>query len=163
MVKGMNTESRPRFLKIISSDYISLLCVLTPVVCWGIYFFLIYFIYFPEFIRKWIPAEIEAAPFFFYLGGISLPVCIPVLLWRMRYINDVFFRGIEVKGIVANILVEMDKVKIELSYEFNGIEYKKNITLNNDKKTSAFKPGDGIVLLVNADDPGKCIIRDLYV
>ncbi len=159
----MSNKPKASIVRIIQSDYLALLGVLFPTVSLIMYICVAYFGYFPGF-RGHDPIQgTEGAPLFFYLFIAGLVVGIPVTIWRIRSIQQIFSKSVEVVGQVTNISFYKDRGRVEYSYTYLGQNYSGGNAIMKTGKTQQLHTGNQVVLLVNPDEPKRALIRDLYV
>jgi len=159
----MSNKPKASIVRIIQSDYLALLGVLFPTISLIMYISVAYFGYFPGF-RGHDPIQgTEGAPLFFYLFVAGLVVGIPVAIWRIRSIQQIFSKSVEVVGQVTNISFYKDRGRVEYSYTYQGQNYSGGNAIMKTGKTQQLRSGNQVVLLVNPDDPKRALIRDLYI
>ena len=159
----MTERAKPSIVRIVQSDYLALLGILFPAVSFVMYVCVAYFGFFPGF-RGHDPIQgTEGAPLFFYMVIIGLAVGLPLALWRIRSIEQMFANSREVAGHITNIYFHRDRGRVEYSYTYQGQNYSGGNAIMKTGKTRQLHSGDQVVLLVNPDDPARALIRDLYV
>jgi hypothetical protein len=159
----MENKAKPSIIRIIQSDYLALIGVLVPLVSLIMYISVAYFGYFPGFRGRDPIQGTEGAPVFFYLFIIGLVLGLPLAFWRIRAIQQLFSKGMEVIGQITNISFYRDRGRVEYSYSHAGQAYSGGNAIMKTRKTQQLRPGNQIVLLVNPDEPKRALIRDLYV
>ena len=159
----MTEKAKPSIVRILQSDYLALFGILVPVVTLIMYACVAYFGYFPGFRGRDPIQGTEGAPFFFYLFIIGLVVGIPLAIWRIRSIQQVFSKSVEVVGQITNISFYKDRGKVEYSYTYQSQSYSGGNAIMKTGKTQQLRSGSQVVLLVNSDEPKRALIRDLYV
>jgi hypothetical protein len=159
----MANKTKPSLVRIIQSDYLALLGILVPVVSLIMYVCVAYFGYFPG-LRGRDPIQgTEGAPLFFYLFIIGLVIGLPLAIWRVRSIQQMFANSVEVNGQVTDISFFRDRGRVEYSYSYQGQNYSGGNAIMKTGKTLQLRPGSQIMLLVNPNEPKRALIRDLYV
>jgi hypothetical protein len=159
----MNSNiSQPSVARIVKSDYVALLTVLSPVVFWLMYLALAYFGYLPN-PRGRKPLSDSDAPFFLKLALITTFICLPLLIWRVRHFQTVFANGEAVNGRIAKVSFFRDRGRIEFTYTYAGRQYHAKNALHKTKEATAFKEGDEVVIVVSRSNPKRSYIRDLFV
>ena len=159
----MSEKARPSIVRIVQADYLALLGILVPVVSLIMYICIAYFGFFPGF-RGHDPIQgTEGAPFFFYLFIIGLVIGIPLAIWRVRSIQQIFSKSVEVVGRISNISFYKDRGRVEYSYTYQGQNYSGGNAIMKTRITQQLSSGSQVVLLVNPDQPKNALIRDLFV
>lgn len=159
----MSNEPKASIVRIIQSDYLALLGVLVPVVSLILYICVAYLGYFPGF-RGHDPIQgTEGAPLFLYMSIIGLVVGLPLAIWRIRSIQQIFAKSVEVIGQVTNISFYKDRGRVEYSYTYQNKNYSGGNAIMKTGKTQQLRSGSQVMLLVNPDEPKQALIRDLYV
>jgi hypothetical protein len=159
----MANKTKPSLVRIIQSDYLVLLGILIPVVSLIMYACVAYFGYFPGFRGRDPIQGTEGAPLFFYLFIIGLVIGLPLAIWRIRSIQQIFANSVEVNGQVTDISFFRDRGRVEYSYSFQGQNYSGGNAIMKTGKTLQLRPGSQVMLLVNPNEPKRALIRDLYV
>ena len=156
-------KPKPSLIRIIQSDYIAMLGVLAPVVLLAMYIAVAYFGFLPGF-RGHDPIQgTEGVPFFFYGFIVALVLGIPSVIWRSKTIQNVFANGEEVTGRIELIHFRRDRGNVVYRYEYQGKPYAGANAIMKNARTQELQPGMEIILIVNKDDPGRALIRDLYI
>jgi hypothetical protein len=159
----MTEKPKPSIIRIVQSDYLAVLGILVPVVSFIMYVCIAYLGYFPG-LRGRDPIQgTEGAPLFLYLFIIGLVVGIPLAIWRIRSIQQIFSKSVEVVGEITNISFYKDRGRVEYAYSYMGQDYSGGNAIMKTRKTQQLSTGNQIVLLVNPDEPKRALIRDLYV
>jgi hypothetical protein len=155
-------KPKPSLVRIIQSDFIAMLGVLAPAVFLVAYIAIAYFGFLPGF-RGHDPIQgTEGAPFFLYGFIVTLILGIPAVIWRFKTIQKVFASGTEVVGKIENVYFRRDRGNVVYRYEYQGKSYSGVNAIMKNSRTQALMPGMEIVLIVDKDDSGRALIRDLY-
>ena len=153
-------KSNPSIYWTLQSDYRASLGVLLPVVSWLLYLFVTHF----GLANGYDPLRGAAgAPFFFYLGLVSLLVGGALLYWRFSLIWSLFARGVEVTGTIAKIIFYRDRGRVRYAYTYQGESYQVESIIFKNKRTRGWREGVELVLIVDPDDPQHALIRALYI
>ena len=156
-------KPRPALVRIIQSDYIAMVGVLAPAVFLAAYIAVAYFGFLPGF-RGHDPIQgTEGAPFFLYGFIVTLIIGIPAVFWRFKSIQKVFATGTEVVGKIEEVYFRRDRGNVVYRYEYQGKPYSGVNAIMKNARTQLLDPGKEIVLIVSQDDPGRALIRDLYI
>src|SRR5688500_11843284 len=159
----MENKTKPSIIRIIQSDFVALIGLIVPLVSLIMYICVAYFGYFPG-LRGRDPIQgTEGAPVFLYLFIIGLLVGLRFAFWRIRTIQQLFSKGIEVGGQIIAISFYRDRGRVEYSYSHAGQAYSGGNAIMKTSRTQQLRSGDQIVLLVNPDEPKRALIRDLYI
>lgn len=159
----MTAKTKPSVVRIVQSDYLVLLGILVPVVSLIMYISVAYFGYFPG-LRGHDPIQgSDGAPLFLYLfiGGVVIGV--PLAIWRMRTIQQIFSTGVEVTGQIKDIFFHRDRGTVQYSYTYQGQEFLSGNAIMKTSQTQKLSPGDQVVLLIHPEQPKRALIRDLYI
>jgi hypothetical protein len=122
-----------------------------------------YFGYFPG-LRGHDPIQgSDGAPLFLYLFAGGLVIGIPLAIWRLRTIQQLFASGVEVTGQIKDIFFHRDRGTVQYSYTYLGQAFLSGNAIMKTRQTQKLQPGDQIILLINPEQPKRALIRDLYV
>jgi hypothetical protein len=150
----METRPSPSVLRIVQQDYASLLCVLGPVVFWGL---------FVAVDVLGLGRRPDAKPFFRYAAPAVTAVALPLLVVRVRRFARLFRDGVEVSGRVTACAFERDRGRVEFTFEHDGKSYAGGAALHRTARTAALAPGQELVVLFDPAAPESALLRDLYV
>ena len=153
-------KPKPSIYWTLQSDYRASLGVLLPAVSWLLYLFVTHF----GLAHGYDPLRgAEGAPFFFYLGLVSLLAGGAFLYWRLSLVWSLFERGVEVTGTIAKIAFYRDRGRVRYTYTYQGQSYQAESAIFESKRTRGLKEGIRLVLVVDPDNPQHALIRALYV
>jgi hypothetical protein len=159
----MSNKSKPSIVRIIQSDFLALLGVLVPVVSLIMYICVAYFGYFPG-LRGRDPIQgTEGAPLFLYMFIFGLLFGLPLAFWRIRSIQQMFAKSVEIVGQITTISFYKDRGRVEYAYTYQNQNYSGGNAIMKTGKTQQLTSGSQVVLLVNPDEPKRALIRDLYI
>lgn len=156
------TTFNPSIISIIKVDFITFFAVIFPVVVWGMYAIVILFGYLPN-PRGDKPIGPEGASFFFNFGFITLLVSIPIVLWRIGYIRNMFARGYEIPSQITNIGFFRGRGRVEYAYTYQDRQHRGWNGIMKVKQTQNLISGDNVILIVDPDNPKRALIRDFYI
>ena len=160
---ALSHRSKPSIWRIVQIDYIACLAVLFPLAVWVLSVVLYYTGGLPG-VRGHDPVSAEEGlPFFLYMGLIATAIGIPVLLWRVRTLLNLFARGQEVAGRLISVGFFRDRGRIEYAYDYQGQLFQGGNVVMRTARTTALSVGEQVVLLVDPIHPHRAVIRDLYV
>ena len=148
----MINRKSPSLIRLIDTDYITLIAVVLPLVAWGLYAVLNI-------------AQVKPAPGVTYIAVAAAITVIAVLvfLWRYRTLARVFADGIEVPATIHNAAFFRDRGRVEYVYTFQGEKYLAGAAVHKNRRTAALRPGEQVTVLVDPDHPKRAFIGDLYV
>jgi hypothetical protein len=159
----MIEKRKPSLVRMIQSDYLVLLGILIPVVSLIMYIAVAYFGYFPG-LRGHDPIQgSEGAPLFLYLFLGGLVIGVPLAIWRIRTIQQLFSIGVEVTAVIKDIYFQKDRGAVQYAYTYQGQEFLGASSIMKTKQTQKLSPGNEVVLLINPEQPKRALIRDLYI
>lgn len=162
ILNGRN-RSTPTIFRIIQSDYAALLAALFPVMCWGLYLALMVFGALPGRHGRGTITAAEGGPFFLGLAIVALVIGLPLLIWRIRFVQNVFARGVEVEGKIVDVSFYRDRGRVRYAYEYQGRTYERGNAVSGNKRTRALAPGAKVAVAVDPLRPKRAFIRDLYL
>ncbi|MDM8550520.1 hypothetical protein QUF72_10595 [Desulfobacterales bacterium HSG2] len=101
------------------------------------------------------------------LGIISVLILIPLLVWRLRFIREMFETGTEGYGIIYEISYGTGKWKgganASFYYNYRGKTYYSKRHIKLVKPYENLKRGDKLKLLIDPQKPARILMRDLYL
>ena len=159
----MLNKTRPSIVRIVQSDYLSMLGVLIPIVSLIMYAAIVFNGYLPA-LRGHDPINgAHGALFFFYLSILGVVVGLPLAFWRIRTVQILFSKSMEVNGQITNIAFIRDRGRVDYSYIYQSKNYTGGIAIMKTSQTQKLRVGNQVVILVDPDNPKGSLIRDLYV
>ena len=156
------TVRRPSLFRIIYIDYTAFLTAMFPLVVWVIYALLIYLKVIPGLGER-DPLTSTDAPFFFGLAVVATLIGLPLLVWRIRTIQAVFARGVEVRAQITSASFYRDRGRVNYIYDYQGQTYESGNGVMKTRRTQYLEPGHEVILVVAPENPKKAFIRELYV
>ena len=155
-------RKQPAIFKFIRYDYWSLLCLLAPIVAWGMFMATSF-----GFSLDRSKGSGAGGPFSesrFYLGAaiVTSCTCFPLLVWRARSLSSVFRRGERVTGRIVNVWFVSGRGRIDYTYTFNGQEFTAGNATTKNEKTKSLENGQEVRLLVAPKNPERAVMEDLY-
>lgn len=157
----MPNNSKPSLIHIIQSDYLAQLGVLFPVITFGMWMIFVVITLWSKSGALPQQALIETS-IFIIMFIVSSLIGVPLVVWRIRYIQHMFLIGIPITGQITQVSFYRDRGKVEYSYSYQGQTYAGNnavVITNQVKHLQAASP---TMLLVHPDQPKRALIRDLY-
>lgn len=159
----MPTKAKPSILRIIQSDYLALIGILFPIIIFIMYAAVEYFGFFPG-LRGRDPIQgTSFAPILLYAGIAGVLIGFPLAYWRIRIIQQMFSKGVEVAGQITGISFFRDRGSIAYSYTYQGQTYNGSNAIMKTGQTQKMRSGVPVMLLVNPEEPKRALIRDLYI
>jgi hypothetical protein len=159
----MAEKTKASALRIIQSDYLAIIGILFPVVMFILYLVVVYFGFFPGFRGRDPIQGVEGAPALLYAGIAGLILGLPLAYWRVRTIQQLFEKSVEVLGQITNIYFHRDRGRVEYSYTYQEKRYSGGSAIMKTGRTQNLRSGSQVVLLVNLENPKQALIRDLYI
>lgn len=146
----------PSVLRIVQQDYAALLCVLVPVVAWGLFVVVDVLGYG----RRPGPAGF---PFFLWSAPIVTALGLVLLALRVRGFSRLFREGIELQGTITKVWFIKDRGRVEFRWDQAGVPRESWRAIHRTARTLALREGQPVVLLVDPARPDVALLRDLYV
>jgi len=156
-------ERKYSMKKIISHDYASLLsfiCFIIMAVFAAEIYFVGYFISGKSFDLVYIPAD-ERFIHYCIFGGLAL-IGLLVFICRTSVIKSYFTNGIEVKGVITDLMYWRDRGRIMFSYAIEGQERQGKLAIHITKATANLGKGNEIKVLVKPENHSKAIVMDIF-
>jgi hypothetical protein len=161
--KGMSSErQRAAIVRFIRYDYFSLLCLLGPLVAWGMFAATACGFSFDRSTGTNQGGAFSESHFYLGAAVLSSAVLLPLLARRVWSLSSVFRDGERVTGRIVNVWFVSGRGRVDYTYTFNGREYTAgNATTKNDR-TKLLQKGQAVSLLVDREKPERAIMEDLY-
>ncbi len=152
-------------IKIIKSDYVSMIFLLIPIVMVVLYIDTEYFGVLGKFLsrRRHGSGSEGDSSLYIILTIISVVAFIPALIFRIKSFANHFINGFEVKGIITAINFRRDKGRVEYEYQVDGEVYNSSNSLMKNKFTKTLSEGQEINLVVARDNKKKAFIKEMYI
>jgi hypothetical protein len=100
-------------------------------------------------------------------GLISLAITASILAYvsiRVRHVSKALNSGVEVTGhVTQNGPNSEDVWSVEFEYFYQGERFKGKQTMGGSSSSQKFGKGKDVVLLIDPKNPGRSIIKDIYV
>ncbi|MGE0707942.1 MAG: DUF3592 domain-containing protein [Planctomycetota bacterium] len=152
----------PSVLRILQADYLSGLCVIAPLVGWGL-FVAVEVLGLSPGRRGAASAGAPRGHVLLYVALVATAVCVPLLLARLRSFFATFRAGVEVTGRVLSVSFYRDRGTIEFAFEHEGREHAVSRGVHKTARTAALEAGDEVAVLLDPRAPQAALIRDLFV
>jgi hypothetical protein len=153
------TTIRPTAFRIMRTDYLSSLAVILPLV--GIVLYVLTGVFGLHIIRH--GEDITDAPLALGIALISMAIGVPLLFWRLKSIQSLFERAIEVPGSIVSANFHRGRGRIEFSYFLQGEEYRGGVAVQENYTVSRLLSRDEVIVVVDPSNPRKGFLRDLFV
>jgi hypothetical protein len=157
-------RQKPSFFQILKNDALSFIGIILPVVMWGIYIAVTFFGVSLTSKRSGTVIENSDANPFFLIAPIVLTILgAAFIFWRVNSITKIFESGEMVTGKITDISFFKDRGRIEFSYNFQRQNFESGSSIMKNSKTTAYRSGDEVTLIVDSSNPSRVFIQDLYV
>lgn len=154
---------QPSVWRITTTDYWAFLALLCPIVWWGMTLALHFLGELPDLRRGRTITAQEGLAFFLILAGAATAAGLAILLWRIRRVQGIFERGIEVPGQIVRLGFYRDRGRAEYTYTHLGQTYHAGQALVRNGRTGNLALGGDVTLIVDAENPHRALIRDLFI
>lgn len=142
-------KQRPSIFQIVRTDYSAHMAVLFPVIFWV---YIIYVVFFQPPVENTL----------LYIGIAMTAVAIPVLLWRIYFIFNMFDTGVETTAVVQKIGFHRGRGRVTYVYTHQGTRYSKGNAIMKTGRTRNIIPSKDFTVLVTPNNPKRAIIKELY-
>lgn len=149
---------RPLLKKILQLDYVALMGSIFAVIAAGSLMFLAVIL---------AASEEPDLTFWLVMAITYVPILIiapaGIAAWRIWRVYDIFANSTEAPAVIERVSVLRSTIRIDYRYTYLGKQYRRGAYVVNIKKTRAIQPGTQITVLIDARNPNRVLIRDLYV
>ena len=146
----MESNQRPSFLRVVSTDFTAQMTLIMPLVFCGIYVVLLV-----------LRENISLGSTLIGVGIVVLSITI--LIRRYLLIQLIYKDKQEVTGEISSTFFNRGSGRVDYTYSFQGENYISGNSVSASKRTQVLKIGDRVVLLVDRRKPTRAFIRDLYL
>lgn len=154
--------NKPSFFRIAFTDYYASLAIIVPLVGLGIFIFTQFTGV--TFSRTRGISEVDQNdPFFIYAALVACVACLPILIWRVRNISNLFESGIEADGIVTDMAVNRGRARISYRFEADGQSVDLNHMTQYTALVKTLQPGTPVTVLYDSNEPEKGFIKDIFL
>lgn len=99
-----------------------------------------YFGFFPA-LRGGDPIQGEqAAPLFLYGLLLTLLICVPIIVWRIKSIQGIFANGVETPGQITKVSFFRDRGRVEYTYHYQEQDYAGGNAIMKTKRSKRSRP-----------------------
>jgi hypothetical protein len=152
------TTIRPAAFRIIKTDYLSSLAVILPLI--GFVLYVLTGVFGLHIIRR--GEDVTYAPLFLRMALIATVIGVPLLFWRLKSIQSLFARAIEVPGTIVSANFHRGRGRIEFIYFVQGVEYSGGAAVQENATVSRLLSRDEAIVVVDPSNPKKAFLRDLF-
>lgn len=150
-------------IKILKSDYIAVLSLIAPIVAVILYIDAQYFGLLYQFFSRGRLTEPLDPSFFLALALITLCICIPLFILRIKKIQKHFHDGLEVMGEIVYLKLWKDRGRVEYEYEIGGKKYRSGNGVHRNNFVNSLAEGQKLPIIVSKTNYNKGFIKDLYI
>jgi hypothetical protein len=151
---------KPSIFRVIENDYTALMGLIVPVLSWLFY---LAFRLVPS-LKLWDPLiNTIGSQFFLLVGAIATLVGLALVVWRIKFFEDIFQAGIEAQGRIKSVNFLGDRCRIEFTYIFRNETFVAGKTVRRSARAQMLQPGQPVILLVDPDERRRILIRDLFI
>lgn len=155
---------KPSAVQILKNDRLSAFAVMMPLVLWAIYIAVTFFGVSLTSRRSGTVVENSDGDLLYLIPAIALTVLgAALIVWRLNSISKVFETGESVMGVITDVSFFKDRGRIEFSYHYGRQNLQGASAIMKNAKTTAYRHGDEVALIVDSANPARAFIRDLYV
>jgi hypothetical protein len=86
-----------------------------------------------------------------------------ILVWRFWTIRGVFARGVEGSGVLTRVTAVKDRGQLSYRFDHAGQLYECGCSIHRNRRTRRLKRGAAVTVVVDAADPRRSLLRDLYL
>ena len=155
-------RKQPAVFTFIRYDYWSLLCLLAPVVAWGMYVATLFGFSFDRSGEGPAGGQFPEARFYLEAAIVASCICLPLLVSRVRSLSSIFRRGQPVTGHVVNVWFVSGRGRVDYTYTFNGREFTGGNATTKNERTNSLENGKEVRLLVDPQNRERAVMEDLY-
>ena len=144
----MTQKAQPSTIRILFADSFLMNVVLLILLSWFVYFI----------------SEPGGANKLIYLG-FSIIVSFGAILFLVMRFNrykKILITGVTVKGKIESTWLIKGYYNISYTYNYSGKEYTGEGKSASTSWSNALKKGDEVLLIIDADNPGDALLRNLY-
>ncbi len=162
--KPLPVTQKPSAFQILKNDGLAFVAIILPVVMWGVYIAVTFFGVSFESTRSETVVENSGGNPVFLIAPILLTIGGALLLsWRVSSISKLFETGERIKGKIITVSFLKDRGRIDFSYNYKRQKFQSGLSIMKNSKTQSYRNGADVVLIVDAANPSRVLIQDLYV
>jgi hypothetical protein len=152
---------KPSIIRIISTDYLAALPATMLSLAWGLY--LLNEITGFTDITVLTPLIGVEMQFFTFFAVVLTIFDLPLLIWRVLFIQNVFGRGLEIDGKVQETFFTFINGRIGYEYDFQNQNYSSGNAVRTSGRTKSYREDQQVILVVDPEKPHRAFIKDLYL
>ena len=145
----MIAENRPSVFRIILTNYVAFIAVLSPALLWLVFLF------------DHFQGDTLTSSDLLYLGGFTL-VGLMVALWKIFTISSIINHGQETTATIHSSGFYRSRGRIKFVYTFQGEKFMTQNTVNSNKRTRAYTAGDQVTIYLDQNNPKKAVLKEIY-
>lgn len=107
--------------------------------------------------------QIVNASVFLWMTGISCMVAILTIIWRVKYVTEVFKNGVVIQAQVIDSSHHKSALHLRLGYTYLGQRHDKKLAQVITSKTKKLLHQTEIALVIDQFNPDHILIRDVYL
>ena len=142
-------DQQPSLVKIIWIDYWAFISTVFCFIAAGMYVYDVFF------------QEKSAQNFTWFAVGI-FGLGLLGLAWRYISIVSLYNSGLETKATVSEVGFFRDRGYIRYIYPYENKKYASHMTVMKNKRTTRYRIGNEIEVIVDRENPKKSMIKDLF-
>lgn len=155
------TVRQPSLVSIIQSDYAAFTAVLVPGIIVSICLVVAVLANLPDVPAGAVGAS-PGSPLLLFAALAAALAGLGILSWRVWTIRGVFARGVEGSGVLTGVANVKDRGQLTFQFEHAGQIYECGCSVHRNRRTRKLKTGAAVAVVVDASDPRRAVLRDLY-
>ncbi len=97
-----------------------------------------------------------------FLPVVSTALLVGLLAWRVLRVRALFERGVEVPGEIRGVLIARDRGRLEYTYQWGEETLVAWSPVHKTERVLGFSFRQPVRVLVDASDPKKSVVRELF-
>jgi hypothetical protein len=155
---------KPSTFQILKNDAFAFIAIIPAILMWGFYIGVTFFGVAVESRRSGTVIDNSGNNPLFLIMPIVLTVLGAGLLsWRLTSFNNLFETGERVVGRITDVSFFKDRGRIEFSYSYKRKKFQNGSSIMKNSKTESYRKGEEVILIIDAANPSKVLLQDLYV
>lgn len=149
--------------KIIKSDHLALVLTIIPIIMLLLAIDARYFGFLGKHFSRSRTSDTSDGILFLKMTIVSILICVPLLLLRIKKINNHFKNGFEVMARIVKISFHKDRGRVKFSYLIENKEYTNTNAIMRNRTTTALKEGIQVSVIVARDNFKKSYLKELFL